>query len=175
MDNLLNSKMQSALDKFKRSPSIKKAINWYSELPPRDAAIVKYLAITIALVLAFTWFIKPVHDNHKQAEAHLNSELKFHSKLKSNAYLFSGNIKSGASRGSILSTVNSLAKTKGIQLKRFEPEGKNGLRIWLEKVEFNSAIDWLELMETEKGISIEQISIDKVKPGIVNIRAVLKR
>jgi len=41
-------------------------------------------------------------------------------------------------------------------------------------VDFNKAIDWIETLEATKGITAEQINIEKVNPGIVNIRAVFK-
>jgi type II secretory pathway component PulM len=175
MGNSINEKINGGLEKIKRSPTIKKAIDWYTELPARDAQIVKILGGLIVITLIITWLIKPIIDGKNTAQSTLSSELKFHHNLKENAYLLGSSSDSSSSGGSILSMVNSLAKAKGVQLKRFEPEGKGGLRIWLEKVNFDSAIDWLELMESEKGISIDQISIDKVDNGVVNIRAVLKR
>lgn len=175
MDERISNLLEKSFSKIKASPSIVKLVNWYSQLPPRDALVVKILSALTLLALLFTWIVQPAIQGKKTAENNLANELRFHNKLKENAYLFKAGIKSTTSNGSILSQVNSLAKVKNIQLKRFEPEGNNGLRIWLEKVNFNSAIDWIETLEVEKGISIEQISIDKVKPGIVNLRAVLKK
>jgi len=95
--------------------------------------------------------------------------------MKENAYLFSNSGQTISEGGaSILTTVNSTAKVKNIQLKRFEPDGKTSLRIWLDQVNFNALIDWLELLETTRGIKVEQISIDRVNSGIVNARAVLQ-
>ena len=175
MDNVLKEKAHEIIAKLKNSPTIKKLIDWYGNLTPRDALVVKSLSVLIVLALIFTWIINPVIKGKASAEYSLSQELKFHNKLKENAYLFGGTTSASPSKGSILSIVNQTAKAKGVQLKRFEPEGKNGLRVWLEKVNFNSAIDWLEILEAERGLSVEQVSIDKVSSGIVNIRAVLKR
>jgi general secretion pathway protein M len=147
---------------------------WYSALNERDRLVVKGLSVLFAIALFISWIWQPMIKANQSAESKLASELKFHSFMKENAHKIRKGAAPSSAGGSILGTVNQLAKTKGIALKRFEPEGSNGLRVWLDKVEFNKAIDWLELLEAEKGIEVEQISIDKVNPGIVNIRVVLK-
>lgn len=150
--------------------------SWYEQLAERDQKIVKAISVIVVAALLFSWVWQPVMQGRAEAESRYVKELKFHNKMKENAYLFS-QASSGASTGtggSILSTVNNTAKVKNIQLKRFEPDGDSGLRIWLDKVNFDAAIAWLELLETTRGITVEQISIDKVEPGIVNIRAVLQ-
>ncbi len=149
---------------------------WFSALTSRDQSLVKGLSILVVLALIISWTWQPSQKAVTSAETRLASELKFHQKMKENAHLFSsGSTTSGTSfQGSILSLVNNTAKAKNIALKRFEPEGKRGLRIWLDQAHFNSVIDWLETLESQKGITIEQISIDKVSPGFVNLRAVLK-
>lgn len=153
----------------------KSANNWYSQLASKDQLIVKVLLILVLIALVFAWVWQPVIAGKEKAERKFNTEMSFHKKMKENAYLFaSGSESVGSNGASILTTVNSTAKVKNIQLKRFEPDGKTGIRIWLDQVNFNSLIDWLELLETTRGIKVEQISIDKVNSGIVNARAVLQ-
>lgn len=149
--------------------------NWYSQLAVKDQLIVKTLLVFVLIALVFAWVWQPVVIGKEKAEKKFNTEMNFHKKMKENAYLFTNSSDSTSTSGaSILTTVNSTAKVKNIQLKRFEPDGKTGLRIWLDQVNFNSLIDWLELLETTRGIKVEQISIDRVNSGIVNARAVLQ-
>lgn len=175
--------MANAIDNLKRnlrlqaeqSKLYQSANNWYGQLVERDQLIVKILSVCILMALIFAWIWLPVSNGQAKAIASYNTEMKFHAKMKESAYLFSsGDVLNENSEGSILSTVNNTAKVKNILLKRFEPDGKTGLRIWLDQVNFNSVIDWLELLETSRGIRVEQISIDRVAPGIVNVRAVLQ-
>ncbi len=149
---------------------------WYSGLASRDQLMVKGLSAIIMIALLFVWIWQPSVDAKQKANQRFQSELSFHNKLKENAFLFNSGkaINQSSTGGSILSIVNNSAKAKNIVLKRFEPEGQDGLRVWLDRANFNSVIDWLETLESQKGISIEQISIDKVTPGLVNLRAVLK-
>lgn len=153
----------------------KSANNWYGQLASKDQLIVKILLILVLIALVFAWVWQPVISGKEKAERKFNAEMSFHKKMKENAYLFSNSGQTISEGGaSILTTVNSTAKVKNIQLKRFEPDGKTGLRIWLDQVNFNALIDWLELLETTRGIKVEQISIDRVNSGIVNARAVLQ-
>ena len=151
-------------------------VSWYAALASRDQLMVKGLSAIVVIALLFVWIWQPSIDANKKASQKFQSELSFHNKLKENAFHFSSGktVSASSSGGSILSIVNNSAKAKSIVLKRFEPEGQDGLRVWLDKANFNSVIDWLEILESQKGISIEQISIDKVSPGLVNLRAVLK-
>lgn len=171
IDNLKrNLKLQ-----LEQSALYKSTHSWYSNLAEKDQKLVKLLSLIVSIAIVYSWVWSPVSQNRDSAQKRYESEMAFHTKMKDNAYLFGVNSSTNSAQGSsILSTVNNTAKVKNIQLKRFEPDGDTGLRIWLDKVNFNSAIDWLELLESSRGIKVEQISIDKVEAGIVNIRAVLK-
>ena len=171
----IKPQLESLYNKHVLSSALyKNSQTWFSSLSPRDQKMLKSLGLLFLLALMFTWVWQPSHDAQQKAQNKFNAELKFHQNMKENAFRFSG--KQSASvdnNGSILSLVNNTAKAKSIVLKRFEPEGEKGLRIWLDQANFNATIDWLETLEKDKGITIKQVSIDKVKPGIINLRAVL--
>lgn len=72
---------------------------------------------------------------------------------------------------SLLSVVSASARTQSIELQRFEPKGDDKINIWLDKVEFNRMMLWLENLNKTTGVSVEQISVDKTnEPGIVTAR-----
>ena len=170
-----NFDLEAIKSQVTATSSYQAASNWYTALSERDRTIVKALSVLFIIAIFISWVWQPMVKANTSADSRLASELKFHTFMKENAHkVSSGNVPSGGKQGSILGTVNQLAKVKGLALKRFEPEGSSGLRVWLDKVEFNKVIDWLELLEAEKGIAVEQISIDKVNSGIVNLRVVLK-
>lgn len=178
--------MASAIDNLKSNinrtvesnQAIQSGVSWYRGLPPRDALIVKGLSILIALSLVYLWVWVPAENYNNRYESKLKSEKELHSYMKANAYKVSGNAQRSNNSGagqSVLALVNSTSKAKGIALSRFEPEGDDGLRIWLDKVKFDDVIDWIDLLENDRGVRVTQINIDKVDPGTVNLRAVLKR
>ncbi|EAT13451.1 type II secretion system protein M [Bermanella marisrubri] len=174
--------MANAIDNFtsnlkrqlEQSSIYQSVHNWYSQLGTNDQSIVKVLLFVISLVLIYAWIWQPAVDARDAANKSFNKELSFHESLKENAYRFKGGSSSNQpSGGSILSIVSATAKAKKIELRRFEPDGATRLRIWLDKAEFDAVIDWIEILEAEKGILVEQISLDKVSSGRVNVRAVL--
>jgi len=175
MANSIDNLKRNLKHQIEQSSIYKSTATWYESLAERDQKVVKALCLIVVIALVYSWVWLPVSQGRESAISRYESELTFHKKMKENAYLFSqGSTSTTQSDSSILTTVNTTAKVKNIQLKRFEPEGDSGLRIWLDKVNFNSAVDWLELLESSRGIKVEQISIDKVESGIVNIRAVLQ-
>ena len=174
MDKLLNGPLAQPIQQIKSHTLVQNSINWYEHLSPRDQKISKALAVIMCLAIVFSWVWMPSEQAKEKAQKRYESELTFHEKMKGSAHLFSANAGSSSAKGSILSIVNNTAKAKGIAMNRFEPDGNGGLRIWLDKVEFDSTIDWLELLESEKGLKVEQISIDKVNSGIANVRATLR-
>lgn len=179
MGNALETFKTQAQQKIRSNSTYQSANSWYQALSQRDARIVRVLASAIAVALVYLWVWVPAENYNNQAANKLMKETALHAFMKENAY----KVSSGAGRSSvtsnrnqsILALINSTSKAKGVALNRFEPEGENGIRIWLDKVKFDSAIDWLDLLENERGIRVSQINIDRVEPGTVNLRAVLKR
>lgn len=168
-----SSQFNASKDAIIKSTMFQSALNWHAALTAKDKKMVDVIAVIFALAIAFNLLWHPSVTSKERAQLKFNTELSFHNKMKDNAYLFTS-ADASAVTTSILTTVNSTAKAKGVQLQRFEPEGKQGLRVWLDQVSFDKAIDWIELLEIEKHIVVEQITVDKVAPGIVNIRAVLR-
>lgn len=159
---------------FIKSSIVQSILNWHGALNINDRRVVHVIGGLFIAVLVFNLLWHPSQISKQKAQARLNSEISFHNKLKENAYLFSTGSSSSNAADSILTLVNTTAKSKGIQLQRFEPDGKQGIRVWLDQVNFDKAIDWIETLEADKNILIEQITIDKVSSGIVNVRAVFR-
>jgi general secretion pathway protein M len=76
----------------------------------------------------------------------------------------------------LLTLVSSTAKENQIVFKRFQPDGDNMLKLWLENVNFNSLLYWLHGIDKKNGISVQEISVDQSKvEGFVDVRLTLKR
>jgi general secretion pathway protein M len=150
------------------------ADTWYENQSPRDQSIIKVLAGVMLLSLFYVWIWVPVTGFPVKAENQLKAQMALHQKMKDNAWRFH-HAATGDTGQSVLAIVNSSARNQNIDLKRFEPEGESGLRIWLDDVRFNAAISWLTMLQTQYGIRASQISMDKSTSGAVNVRALLIR
>ncbi len=76
-----------------------------------------------------------------------------------------------------LSVVDQAAKRGrlGANLKRLEPDGKSGVKVWLEQASFDDMINWLVGLEQQYGLSVATITIDRQADlGRVNVRMTLR-
>lgn len=154
-------------------PQYRMAEQWYNTKSSQDQLIIKIIGWLILLSVVFLLVIKPGFDAQNKAQSRLDSAVSLHKWLKEKGPLLK---QPGArtSGGSILSKVSSSAKQMGIDLKRFEPSSEGGLRIWLDNIAFDRAIEWIAVLNSQ-GIQISQINTERQQAtGYVNLRADLK-
>jgi general secretion pathway protein M len=73
-----------------------------------------------------------------------------------------------------MALVTRTAGESGLTLQRFEPSGDDAIRVWLEQVPFGQVASWLEMLNTDNGVEIEQASMDRQdEPGLVSVRLTL--
>lgn len=80
-------------------------------------------------------------------------------------------------KGSLLVTIERSARRKNLHqaLQKVQPDGANGVRIWLDNVAFDDLIDWLDLLSRQHGFTISEISIERdTAPGRVRCRVLLR-
>ncbi len=74
---------------------------------------------------------------------------------------------------SLLTLLDQTARLQGLggHIRRGEPAGERSVRLWLDGVLFDSLILWVERMEREYGIVVEEMSAESTGvPGQVNVR-----
>ena len=77
---------------------------------------------------------------------------------------------------SLLAAVDKSARAAGItsSIKRLEPEGENGVRVWLQQAKFDTLVLWLGQLKSQHAISVHDLRLDRQdSPGIANGRIVL--
>lgn len=161
--------------KLQAQPSVQQAVAWYNSLAKRDQLIVKSISGLLVVALIFIMFYAPLIQAKKTAKSQLERNLSTYNLIASNAGRFGGASTQAGMGESILGATTSLAQQQGVNLSRYEQDGLN-LRVWLDKTPFDDAISWLETLESQRGIRVSQISIDKTdRAGRVDIRATLTR
>lgn len=174
--------MMSIITKIKNSPSVVSAVRQFDSLPKRDQQAL--MLLSLALVLAVLYFLvwSPAHSFSAKQAANLKSSQELLSWVQANEGIAkslasdTGNSSSKiVDSQSLVSTISSNAQKHKISLKRFEPSGERKVRVWLEKVPFNTVIIWLKDLNSTYNIEVSQVSIDKdEKGGLVNVRLTLK-
>lgn len=76
--------------------------------------------------------------------------------------------------GSVLRIASDAAAASGLALSRIEPQGDGGVRVWLEKADFNAVARWLATLAGQ-GVRLEQAQVEKQAEGGVSAQFTLLR
>lgn len=170
--------------KLKENPSVTRLIARYDQLPRRDQQALKIMVLT--LVLALLWFAvwRPVTDYHEQARASRENASELLAWMQQNRTAIRSLGEGGENTSTnadkpedgrqLMATVTSSAREAGLDLQRFEPSGDSAIRVWLEDVPFDQVAQWLEGLNANHGILIDQAAMDRREtPGMVSVRLTL--
>ncbi|MBV1884285.1 MAG: type II secretion system protein M [Pseudomonadales bacterium] len=154
-------------------------IKFYS-LAPREQTALVALSFFLSCVAFFYLIWNPINQGSDQAYARYQSKAKLIAWMEANESVAKTVSKSsGANAGSrggksILSLVNSTSSQNGISLKRFEPKGDDGIRIWLENVSFDGMLKWLAVLKNTYGVVIANITVESQSEiGKINATIIL--
>lgn len=158
--------------------------DWWLAQSPRDRRILAIggLFVVVAVFYSFLW--EPLQARNA----------KYHQQIQEQRQLLQWMQERGAEakrlmtrsptpgakpkrEGSLLSLVDRLAKKAGLGdgLKRVEPVGKTGVRVWIEDVEFSRLINWLNTLSSQHGAEADNAVIDRGDmPGRVNARILVQ-
>jgi general secretion pathway protein M len=140
------------------------------------------VVVLVALVYFAVW--RPVAQYHDQAVADRQNAAELLAWMQENQATIrqlsgesgsSGNNAEKPANGrELMATVTSTAREAGLDLQRFEPSGDGAIRVWLENVPFTQVAAWLEGLNSDHGILIDQAALDRRDtPGIVSVRLTL--
>ena len=154
----------------------------YYALPERDRLSLIVLSVFLGLVSFYYLVWTPISDNldsAKQKYDNKASTLQWMSDNETAARQASrqkGKASGGGRQGkSILTLVNQTSQKKNIKVRRVEPKGDDGIRVWLDKVPFNDLMSWLHMLSNQYNITTVNVSFEKQKEiGLVNASVILK-
>lgn len=171
------------LAKVKEHPSVTRLVARYNQLPRRDQQMLKVLVVALALAILYFAVWQPVADYRKNAEAARDSASALLGWMQENRQSIRGLASAGQqSTGSsqiadgraLMATVTQTARESGLSLQRFEPSGDTAIRVWMEDVPFAQVAAWLEQLNQDYGIVIDQAAMDRRNnPGVVSVRLTL--
>ena len=79
--------------------------------------------------------------------------------------------------GSLLGSIERTARSSklGESIRKVQPEGQNGVRMWLDGAVFDDVLAWLDGLQYQQGIMVSNISIERLsEQGRVNVRLLLE-
>lgn len=154
--------------------------DWFNTLERREQWIVIAGAATVFVAVLYLSLLAPLNEKvdllqlrNKGAVDTLQTMQQGAQEIKA----LRGLSRSGSGNSASLSKlVDQSAAKFGIRVSRFQPSGNNEAQVWLEKIEFNLIVAWLDQMENSYGVGVSNISVNASNsPGIVNARVRLKK
>jgi general secretion pathway protein M len=151
---------------------------WYQGLAQRERRLVLGGAVVAVLVLLFGVLL-PLDQSVSRAQvrlAHKQSDLAW---MRSVAPQLVGapTMTPVSSSRSLIAVVDSSAREAGLgsALTNSEPSGPTGLRIRLDKAQFDIVVGWLARLAEQHGIRVDSATVDSAgSPGLVNAGIVLQ-
>ena len=173
------------LERLKEQPTIGKLITQYDQLPRRDQQALTVLAVAVILALLYFAAWRPVTGFADRAAAARENAAELVSWMQANQTAIRG--LAGASSNqhaagvdkpsdgrALMALVTRSARESGLTLQRFEPSGDDAIRVWLDGVSFSGVAAWLEQLNSQHGVVIDQAAMDRGSgPGLVSVRLTL--
>ncbi|MFV8572553.1 type II secretion system protein GspM [Marinobacter sp. SBS5] len=172
--------------RLKDQPAIEKLIARYDQLPQRDRQALTVLLVALVIAVLYFAIWRPVSDYRNNAEASRENAGELLAWMQANQTTIQrlgtagagGSSSSAADRPAdgraLMALVTRSAGEAGLSLQRFEPSGNDAIRVWMEGVPYADVAAWLERLDAQHGILIDQAAMDKGnEPGKISVRLTL--
>ena len=156
----------------------------WQQLSLREKRLVIITAIVVAVTLVYFMIWEPIQDGIQTSRVRVNAQTNTLQLIREQAaeakQLRATKSRAGADAkggGSLLVIIERTAQQKNLKssLQKVQPEGQDGVRVWVENATFDQLIDWLALLENKNTIYVSEIIIERQKePGRINSRILLR-
>jgi general secretion pathway protein M len=156
----------------------------WQQLSLREKRLVVVTSIVVVITFVYFMIWEPLQDGIQTSRVRLKAQNQTLANMQGQAaearQLLAAKRQAGAntrSSSSLLVIIERTAQTKNLKsrLQKVQPEGENGVRVWVENASFDQLIDWLALLENRNTIYVNEIIIERQKePGRVNSRILLR-
>lgn len=156
--------------------------DWFSGLTQRERSLVKITVSVLVIFMLYLLVLQPISNNYAKNKKNVVTATETLEWMRSAArevkQLRGGHLPSERPQGKqfVLSMIDRSAQKAGLGgvMKRVQPEGDSGVRVWFESAAFDELIKWLDTIESEHGLSVNEINIEQTESaGLVNVRVFL--
>lgn len=158
--------------------------DYFRQLSPRERYLVIVTAFIVLVTLFYFTLWQPMHKGIAQKRDHLKlQKTQLHSMQEQAQELRSAQRSTGkapqriTSSSSLLSVIDRTAKQGQLKstLQKAQPDGDDGVRLWMVNITFDQLIRWLDKLEREYGIYVSDIAIERNElSGRVDSRILLR-
>ena len=152
---------------------------WFYQLQTRERQLVMAGLIVFGVFLPYLFIWSPLVDRAELLEQQMSKQVKQLQWMKSATQeirQLQGNT-SIKNSGSLLSQVERTANQSKLRksIRKIQPEGDRGVRIWMDNAGFDDVLIWLERLQKQHGIEVADFSVERQpESGRANIRLLLE-
>jgi len=154
----------------------------WQQLSLREKRLVIITTIVVVVTLVYFMIWEPLQDGIETSRVRVNAQtitlLQIREQAAEARQLRATKSRTGTKGGgSLLVIIERTAQQKNLKsnLQKVQPEGQDGVRVWVENAAFDQLIDWLALLENKNTIYVSEIIIERQKePGRINSRILLR-
>ncbi|MEJ2576432.1 MAG: type II secretion system protein M [Gammaproteobacteria bacterium] len=154
----------------------------WRNLQDRERLALVVGAAAVAALMFYTLFWAPINEERERLRASVaeQRELLAWMKVAAEEVRSHRSQAAAASDGearSLLSQLESEAKAAGLSkyIKRMQPDGATGVRVWLEDLRFDEVLAWVGEVSGERAVAVKDFVADRTdREGTVNVRLVLQ-
>ena len=156
--------------------------SWFLSLTQRERVMVQVASSVVTVFLFYLLILDPISSNYSKNKKNIQTATETLEWMK-NAALEVKQLRGGRQLAErpqgkqfVLSMIDNSVKKAGLAsvMKRVQPEGDSGVRVWFEAAAFDELIKWLAMIETEHGLLVNEINIEQTDSiGLVNARVFL--
>lgn len=157
--------------------------DWFLNLTQRERTMVQAAAVVVLVFVFYMIIIEPISTSYakkKQNVATATETLEWMRTAAQEVKQLSGGSNLSVrpqGKQQVLSLVDRSARKAGLAgvMKRVQPEGDSGVRVWFENAAFDELVKWLATIESDHGLSVNEINVEQTEStGLVNVRVFLE-
>lgn len=156
-------------------PSIAPLITRFAAASPRERTLIGISAYLLIAIVLYYVILDPAigfRDEKLRAQAAASNGLSWMVANQAEARQ-RGNTSAPVRNESKLTVISSSAELQSVTIKRMQP-GEDRINIELTGQEYAAVIRWLIALETDHGLTLIDIRLDKSAEGVVDGRLTLR-
>ena len=154
----------------------------WQQLSLREKRLVVITAFVVVVSLVYFMIWQPLQNGIETSRVRVSAQTNTLQKIRDQAaearqLRTNKSHRSNRGGGSLLVIIERTAQQKNLKssLQKVQPEGQDGVRVWIENASFDQLIDWLDQLENKNTIYVSEIYIERQKePGRINSRILLR-
>lgn len=158
---------------------MKKLRIWFNQLQSRERQLVIVALVVFGIFLPYQLIWSPLMHRAERLQHQVNLQKDHLQWMRDSLQEIphqqgSQYAKSSASLLSIVEQTASQGKLRN-NIRKIQPEGDQGVRIWMDDAGFDDVLMWLEQMKKQAGIEVVDLSAERqAQTGRVNLRLLLE-